>query len=219
MESERRQTHWDEVYTSKDENEVSWFQESPAPSLEIIALTSAKPTSAVIDIGGGSSRLVDALLDMNFQAVTVLDLSEFALNIAKTRLGHRAHKVTWLVADVTKWEPSAVYDIWHDRAALHFLTEEADRAAYVRNLTRALQPGGYAVIATFSPDGPDHCSGLAVRRYDAKSLGRLLGAGFELAETRNYAHQTPWGSRQAFQFSLFRRTERASWRFHAAPTR
>jgi trans-aconitate methyltransferase len=208
MESESRQAHWENVYTGKAENEVSWFQENPAASLEMIARAGATPGSALIDIGGGASRLVDELLKLNYRAVTVLDLSKAALDAAKKRIGNHAQEVTWVVADVTRWEPSAVYDIWHDRAALHFLTEDADRAAYVARLRRALEPGGFAIIATFAPDGPERCSGLPVVRYDAESLGRLLGDGFALVEERRHAHQTPWGSVQAFQFSLFRRNVR-----------
>jgi ubiquinone/menaquinone biosynthesis C-methylase UbiE len=205
MDIESRQAHWDKVYTCKGENEVSWFQENPAVSLEMIALAGATPDAALIDIGGGSSRLVDELLKLNFHAVTVLDLSSAALDAAKKRIGNRAQEVTWIVADVTLWKPSTVYDIWHDRAALHFLTEEADRAAYVARLKRALKPGGFAIIATFAPDGPERCSGLAVIRYDAESLSRLLGHEFALVETHRHAHRTPWGTLQAFQFSLFRR--------------
>jgi SAM-dependent methyltransferase len=134
----------------------------------------------------------------------VLDLSEAALTAAKTRLGGRAAQVRWLVADATTWEPSETYDIWHDRAAFHFLTEAHDRDAYVTRLRRALKPGGYAIIATFALDGPEKCSGLPVVRYDAASLGKLLGPGFTLMTARPHAHATPWGSAQSFQFSVFR---------------
>lgn len=210
MQNESRQSHWQNVYTKKGENEVSWFQESPAPSLELIAQVGATPASAIIDIGGGASRLVDNLADRGFQDVTVLDLSEAALEAAKGRLGKRAGGINWIVADATIWEPQKAYDIWHDRAAFHFLTEDRDRAAYVARLERALKVGGYAIIATFALDGPERCSGLPVVRYDPASLGQTLGHMFELADARRHVHATPWGSDQAFQFSVFRRCQAAA---------
>jgi SAM-dependent methyltransferase len=205
MESESRQSHWEGVYAKKSETEVSWFQENPAPSLELIAQVGATGASAIIDIGGGASRLVDNLIDRGFEDVTVLDLSEAALEATKARMGHRGTQVHWIVADVTVWEPVKAYDIWHDRAAFHFLTEDRDRAAYVARLERALKVGGYAIIATFALDGPERCSGLPVVRYDPVSLGRTLGRAFQLVDSRPHAHATPWGSDQSFQFSVFRR--------------
>ena len=205
MEDASRQAHWDNVYTTKGENELSWFQQSPAPSLELIAQVGATQASAIIDIGGGASRLVDQLVEQEFEDVSVLDLSAAALNTATARLGTRADRVHWLVADATTWEPTKPYDIWHDRAAFHFLTDEKDRAAYIDRLTRGLKAGGHAIIATFAPDGPEKCSGLPVARYDAARLGQTLGPGFLLVHTRRHAHATPWNSHQLFQFSVFRR--------------
>jgi SAM-dependent methyltransferase len=205
-----RQDHWENVYTTKGENEVSWFQENPTLSLELMTLVGATPRTAVIDIGGGASRLVDFLVERGFRTVTVLDLSETVLAAAKARLGSWANQVDWVVADVTTWEPQQVYDLWHDRAAFHFLTDEHDRKAYVACLTKAVKPGGYAIIATFAPDGPERCSGLPVVRYDAESLGRALGGAFELVETRRHEHLTPWGSEQRYQFSVFRRTRNSA---------
>jgi SAM-dependent methyltransferase len=205
MQSESRQAHWQNVYAKKGENEVSWFQENPAPSLELIAQVGATSASAIIDIGGGASRLVDKLVERGFKDITVLDLSEAALEAAKGRLGGRAAQVHWIVADATVWEPQKAYDIWHDRAAFHFLTEDRDRAAYVARLEGALKVGGYAVIATFALDGPERCSGLPVVRYDPVSLGQTLGRAFQLVDSRRHAHATPWGSNQSFQFSVFRR--------------
>ena len=205
MSTEDRHDHWQKVYTSKGENEVSWFQESPAPSLELIERVSANPASDVIDIGGGASRLVDALIERGFSAVTVLDLSEAALATAKARLGARAKRVQWVAGDVTIWEPRQSYDIWHDRAAFHFLTEARDRAAYLSRLRQAVRPGGHAIIATFALDGPERCSGLPVMRYDAASLAEMLGEEFTLIETRRHQHSTPWHSMQQFQFSIFQR--------------
>jgi trans-aconitate methyltransferase len=203
--AENRHDHWQKVYTNKGENELSWFQENPAPSLELIKRAGANPASAIIDVGGGASRLVDALIERDFRAITVLDLSEAALATAKARLGERAHRVQWIASDVTTWQPQQSFDIWHDRAAFHFLTEARDRAAYLSRLRQALKPGGHAIIATFAPDGPERCSGLPVMRYDAASLAQTLGDGFVLVETRNQPHTTPWHAVQRFQFSIFRR--------------
>jgi SAM-dependent methyltransferase len=203
MSDASRQAHWENVYTSKGENEVSWFQESPAPSLALIAKIGAVPSSGIIDVGGGASRLVDQLISRGFQDVTVLDLSAAALEAAKARLGERAGLAQWLVADATTWQPSRTYDIWHDRAAFHFLTEERDRTAYIARLKHGLKIGGHLIIATFALDGPEKCSGLPVMRYDAARLGQMLGAGFKLLQSLGNDHATPWGSHQQFQFSAF----------------
>jgi SAM-dependent methyltransferase len=200
-----RQNHWENVYSTKGENQVSWFQETPAPSLELIELAGAIRSSAIIDIGGGASRLADCLVSKGYENVTVLDLSAAALAAARARMGDKAARVTWLAADVTIWEPSRAYDIWHDRAAFHFLNDPKDQAAYVARLRRALRPGGHAIIGTFALDGPERCSGLPVSRYDANSLAATLGGGFELIDTRRHEHTTPWGATQKFQFSTFRR--------------
>ena len=202
-----REAHWENVYTTKGENEVSWFQQSPAPSLGLIMQAGAVSTSAIIDIGGGASRLVDNLVAEGFEDVTVLDLSGAALAAARSRLGAHAERVRWVVADVTIWEPARLYDIWHDRAAFHFLTDANDRAAYIARLQRGLKIGGHAIIATFAPDGPEKCSGLPVARYDSASLAETLGAPFKLVHTQRHAHATPWQSRQSFQFSVFRRED------------
>jgi SAM-dependent methyltransferase len=207
MESASRQAHWENVYTTKGENDVSWFQQSPAPSFELIMQAGATHASAIIDIGGGASRLVDHLVAQGFEDVTVLDLSGAALEAARRRLEGRADRVPWVVADATAWQPGNAYDIWHDRAAFHFLTEEKDRAAYIACLTQGVKAGGHAIIATFALDGPEKCSGLPVARYDSASLGRTLGSRFQLVHTRRHEHATPWGSQQMFQFSVFQRAE------------
>jgi SAM-dependent methyltransferase len=205
METQSRQAHWDNVYTSKGERDVSWFQQNPAPSLALIAGIGAGPKSGMIDIGGGASRLVDHLIEQGFCDVTVLDLSAAALEAAKARLGERAGRAQWLVADATNWLPERTYDTWHDRAAFHFLTEAHDRDAYVARLRQALKIGGHAIIATFALDGPEKCSGLPVMRYDAAGLGQALGSGFSLRQSQRSEHATPWGSQQLFQFSVFQR--------------
>lgn len=199
------QAHWQGVYGSKDETEVSWFEQTPAISLNLVQRSAAHKDTSIIDIGGGASRLVDALLDSGYRAVSVMDLSGNALSIAKMRLGARAAQIEWIEADVTKWEPPQEYNVWHDRAAFHFLTEPSDRRAYVDRLLRGVAADGQIIIGTFALDGPERCSGLPIVRYDANSLKLTLGESFALEETRPYEHGTPWGSIQRFQFSRFRK--------------
>jgi 2-polyprenyl-3-methyl-5-hydroxy-6-metoxy-1,4-benzoquinol methylase len=200
-----RQAHWENVYATKDEHTVSWFQERPDISLDLIRATGLKTSASIIDIGGGASRLVDALIDEGFEAITVLDLSEKALTTSKARLGARGAHVQWVVADITTWEPPQSYDVWHDRAALHFLTDPKDRAAYAERVPRAVRPGSHVIIGTFALDGPVRCSGLPIVRYDAASLGEILGPSFELVESKRHDHHTTAGAIQRFQFSRFRR--------------
>jgi 2-polyprenyl-3-methyl-5-hydroxy-6-metoxy-1,4-benzoquinol methylase len=202
MTNSDREAHWQTVYTTKAEDQVSWFQDSPDISVELIRSAGLASGSAIVDVGGGASRLVDKLLEQKFD-VTVLDLSEAALSVAKFRLGQKAGMVRWIVSDVTSWTSPYQFDLWHDRAAFHFLTEETHRAAYIIRLTQAVRPGGQAIIGTFALDGPERCSGLPVMRYDAKGLADTLGEDFELVETRVDRHQTPWRSEQRFQFSRF----------------
>jgi SAM-dependent methyltransferase len=200
-----RSSHWETVYSTKAENQVSWFQESPDISLALIKATGATKEPAIIDVGGGASRLADALLHKGYRSIAVLDLSGSALDAAKQRIGAAASEIDWIVADVTTWTPARTYEIWHDRAAFHFLTAASDRAAYIDRLRRAVVAGGHVIIATFALDGPKKCSGLPVQRYDAKSLAAELGSDFELVETQSDVHRTPWDSTQSFQFSRFRR--------------
>ena len=205
MTESERHSHWQTVYRTKGERDVSWFEDSPQISLQLIRATGIGKDAAVLDIGGGASRLADALLHDGFADVTVLDLSEQALAIARARLGALGEKVHWIASDVTAWEPPRSYDVWHDRAAFHFLTEPADRAAYAERVLRAVRPGGHVIIGTFALDGPERCSGLPVVRHDAASLGRMLGRSFTLLESRTVSHRTPAGAIQRFQFSRFRR--------------
>ncbi len=207
MTATSRREHWAKVYTTKAETEVSWFQESPTPSLEMIDALALAPDASIIDVGAGASRLVDALWRRGFRRLAALDISAAALDAARRRLEpEAAATVDWIVRDVVDWRARAsAYDLWHDRAAFHFLVEASDRRAYVDNMKRALRIGGHAIIASFAPDGPERCSGLPVARYDGEALANLIGDGFQRLETRHLAHRTPGGAEQKFQCSLFRR--------------
>ncbi len=205
MSASERQAHWQTVYQSKGEAQVSWTQLDPQPSLGLIEKFERDRSASIVDIGGGASRLVDALLAHGFGAITVLDLSDAALQSAKARLGEQGASVRWIAADATSWQPPQAFDIWHDRAAFHFLVEENDRAAYIDRLHAGVKAGGYAIIATFAPDGPEKCSGLPVQRYSPESLSKTIGSAFDLVEHRDHRHVTPWGAAQSFQFSVLRR--------------
>lgn len=205
MDTGHRQEHWQRSYQSKAERDVSWHQDSPEPSLTLVTAAAASLDTRIIDIGGGSSHLVDHLLQRGYRKVSVLDVSSAALDRAKARLGEQAGAVEWIATDVTTWTPADRYEVWHDRATFHFMVTEADRSAYLARLRRALAPGGHAIIATFALDGPEKCSGLPVMRYDAESLAETLGREFALVRSERHLHQTPWGAVQAFQFSVFRR--------------
>jgi 2-polyprenyl-3-methyl-5-hydroxy-6-metoxy-1,4-benzoquinol methylase len=200
-----RRDHWQNVYATKAEKEVSWFQEDPAPSLDLIAATGIRSDANIIDVGGGASRLVDRLLERGFQRVAILDLSANALEGVKKRLGRRAEGIDWIATDVTSWEPSSTYDLWHDRATFHFLTEAADRDAYVVRLKKAVRAGGHVIIATFASDGPERCSGLPIVRYEPETVAAVLGPEFDLVESKRDDHVTPGGNTQHFQFSRFLR--------------
>ena len=199
-----RSAHWQDVYTTRADSEVSWYEESPALSLDLLEEAGMAQRMSVIDVGGGASRLVDSLVERYDGDVTVLDLSQAALDIACKRLPESA-RVHWVAGDVTCWHPDRVHDFWHDRAAFHFLTAPEDQSAYVDVLRRALKPGGVAVIGTFAPDGPEKCSGLPVARHDAETMKAVLGKDFTLMAQRRHVHVTPWGSSQNFQFCTFRR--------------
>jgi SAM-dependent methyltransferase len=194
--------HWETVYTSKGDEELSWTQAEPATSLALIA--EACSADSVIDVGGGTSLLAERLLDRGY-AVTVLDISQAAIDRARQRLGVRASEVGWIVADVTAGPGVGTFDVWHDRAVFHFLTASADRAAYAELLARTVPVGGHAVIATFALDGPEKCSGLEVRRYDGSALATELGPRFRLLKSVPELHRTPWNAAQSFQYSLFER--------------
>ena len=205
MSTPDRQSHWQNVYLSKGEQEVSWTQPDPEPSLGLILRYAPSLKASIADIGGGASRLVDALAGRGYGHLTVLDLSEAALQAARQRLGARAAQVQWIAADATKWQLPAAFDLWHDRAAFHFLVDAGDREAYLDRLKRGVKVGGHAIIATFAPDGPERCSGLPVQRYDPAGLSQTIGESFELIADQPHRHVTPWGAVQSFQFSVLRR--------------
>jgi 2-polyprenyl-3-methyl-5-hydroxy-6-metoxy-1,4-benzoquinol methylase len=191
--------HWEQVYQTKPADAVSWFQEHATRSLEIIRSIGATSDAKILDAGGGSSILVDDLLTGRFKHVSVLDLSASALEVARRRLGSLGQNVTWITGDILTVElPEQTYDIWHDRAVFHFLTDPADRMAYVRQVMKSVKPGGHVIVATFAPDGPEQCSGLPVARYDPDQLHDEFGPSFELLEHASEEHKTPWGSVQHF---------------------
>ena len=197
-----RKEHWESIYASKSDNEVSWTQ--PEPHLSLSLIGEVCPRGRVLDVGGGTSVLAERLLDSGY-SVTVLDISEAALDRARQRLGIRAEQVRWIAANVTAGPDIGAFDVWHDRAVFHFLTIPAERAAYVALMARTIPLGGHVVIATFAPDGPQKCSGLEVRRYDGPALAAALGKQFDLMKSEPEIHVTPQGKLQSFQYSLFRR--------------
>jgi len=199
------QTHWEKIYAEKDPNAVSWYRPHLETSLELIERTSAGHASSIIDVGGGESTLVDDLLTRGYENITVLDISQTAIDANKSRLGQASERVRWLVADITRVELArSAYDVWHDRAVFHFLTAPGDRVAYVRQVARAVKPGGHVIVSTFGPEGPTKCSGLNVVRYDAESLHREFGVDFRLLGSSKELHQTPFGTIQQFLYCYCR---------------
>ncbi len=202
------QQHWDGIYGQRAEDALTWFEAVPSVSLGLVR-AHLGPGEAFIDIGGGASRLVDALIELGLGPLSVLDISGAALKVSKKRLGARAQDVTWIDTDLTKWQPDRDYALWHDRAVFHFLTKADDRAAYARAMTTALGPHGTAIIATFAEDGPQMCSGLPVVRYSPESLAaeldRLHPGLFDLIDSKYHTHTTPKGNGQRFQYSVFRK--------------
>jgi SAM-dependent methyltransferase len=201
----QRKEQWEAVYQSKGETGVSWYQSEPRLSLELIRSVAPPARGRIIDVGGGASILIDRLLDLPFERIAVLDISETALSKSRSRLGERASRVEWIVADVTEAESLGTFDVWHDRAVFHFLTDAADRRKYVELARRTVPVGGHLIIATFADDGPKRCSDLDVCRYNARSLASELGEGFSLVREAKETHRTPWGSSQAFFYGIFRR--------------
>lgn len=202
-----RKSHWETVYTTRPADTVSWYQRHADLSLQLIRDCGLPLSAAIIDIGGGASTLVDDLLTLGHSALTVLDLSAAALDVAQRRLGPESSAgVQWLEADITTAAlPHHGYDCWHDRAVFHFLTEAEDRAIYVRKAGDALKPGGHLIIAAFAEDGPERCSGLPVMRYSTAKLKAAFSANFDLLSEEREQHRTPGGGAQAFQYCHFRK--------------
>jgi SAM-dependent methyltransferase len=199
------QTHWEKIYTEKAPDAVSWYRPHLETSLALIEQAAASCSASIIDVGGGESTLVDDLLARGYDSITVLDISQTAIDANRKRLGKKSDRVYWVVADITKIElESGVYDVWHDRAVFHFLTSPRDRLAYVRQVTRAVRPGGNVIIGTFGPEGPTKCSGLEVVRYDAESLHQEFGVHFRLLDSLKEMHRTPFGTVQQFLYCLCR---------------
>ncbi len=196
--------HWESIYQTKKSNEVSWYQENPKTSLDLISETGIDKNAKIIDIGTGASKLVDNLLASGFRNITVLDVSSSALNIAEKSLGDRANNVKWVVADLREFETNDKYDIWHDRAVLHFLTEEEDISKYVERVRQLLKPNGYLIVSTFSENGPKKCSGLDIKQYSEDSMVKLF-SGFKHIKSFEEEHLTPWGASQIFIWSIFRK--------------
>lgn len=199
--------HWDAVYQAKSDADVSWFEAIPDVSIRMLERAGIGPHSCVVDIGGGESRLVDALVGRGFTCVAVLDIAGAALTRARQRLGTTASDVTWVETDVTADWTLKPMDAWHDRAVFHFLTAADQRTRYLTHLRNTLKMGGSAVLAIFALDGPEKCSGLPVARYSPDTLSEQLGSGFELVESTPHLHHTPWGATQSFQYSRFVRVQ------------
>lgn len=197
--------HWRHAYAAKSPDEVSWFEASPLSSLNALERLGSDCSQSIVDVGGGASRLAEALLGRGWRDITVLDIAEVALAASQERLGPAAASVQWQVADVREWLPGRTYDIWHDRAVFHFLTEAGNRAEYQSALRAGTHAGSHVIIATFAIDGPEKCSGLPVRRYDAPTLVAELGPGFALVDDWRETHLTPLGAEQPFQWCAFKR--------------
>ncbi len=200
-----RREHWDGVYGTKREDEVSWFQKRPALSLALIREYAPDPATSIVDVGGGASSLVGELLGQGYGDISVLDISGAALERAKAKLGADAAKIEWIVADITAWTPPRRWHVWHDRAVFHFLTDTASQDTYIAALKAATAPGAIAIVSGFAPDGPEKCSGLPVVRYDAHSLAARFGSGFELLREEREEHETPGGAVQKFYYAVLRK--------------
>lgn len=208
MSTFNRKAHWEHIYSDRRATEVSWYQKRPEYSLELINAMGLNMTARIIDIGAGASTLIDYLLEVGYQNLTVLDIASTAIEQARARLGDRADKVVWLEhditeQDVTKLTVHGLYDVWHDRAVFHFLTDANDRKAYVNTLSNVLKKDAHVVIATFALNGPEKCSGLEIVRYSPETMSAVLGGSFQLVETRQEDHVTPDGSLQSFVYCRY----------------
>lgn len=198
--------HWEDIYTAKKPTEVSWYQHQPSMSLDLISALGVPKGAGVVDVGGGASPLAGALLSAGYRDLTVVDVSAAALHAARSTLDG-AEVVSWLRQDLLEWEPTRRFDVWHDRAVFHFLTDPIDRERYLQVLDAALSPAGAVVLGTFATDGPDSCSGLPVARYDPGDLAHALGPTFTVVDAAREEHRTPWGAVQSFSWVVARRSE------------
>lgn len=196
--------HWENVYQTKSSTEVSWYEPEPKQSLDLILEAAGEKRGRVIDVGGGQSFLVDRLLDSGFKQVAVLDISSAAIEATKARLSERASQVEWIVADITQAESLGEFDIWHDRAVFHFLTDSDDRERYMKLLKRSLPIGGHFIVGTFAKGGPEKCSGLPICQYNATTMQEKLGPSFEPVKCSEYLHTTPTGKSQQFFFGVYK---------------
>ena len=198
-------SHWEKVYAANPPEAVSWYRAHLETSLALVERAAPDRSSSIIDIGAGESTLVDDLLQRGYHNLTVLDVSQTAIDVTKERLGSAAAQIHWLVSDILESSlPPNSYDLWHDRAVFHFLTDPKQRAAYVRQVARAVKPGGHVIVGTFGPEGPTRCSGLDVMRYDADSLHGEFGTRFRLVESSKELHETPQGATQQFLYCYCR---------------
>ncbi len=200
-----RQQHWEGVYETKRETEVSWFQDNPQLSLSLIREHAPDKNAGIVDVGGGASSLAAKLVGAGYHDLTVLDISAAALKRSQANAGAEAAKIEWIAADITEWSPPRQWQVWHDRAVFHFLTDPESQDAYIRALNSATASGAVAIISGFAPDGPEKCSGLPVVRYDAGSLLKRLGGGFDLLAEKREQHRTPGGSMQSFYYAVLRK--------------
>ena len=199
-----RQQHWEQIYERGGATRGSWFQDEPAPSLAALDAAHVDPRASLVDVGGGASGLVDQMLERGWRDVTVLDISARSLATARERLADRASRVHWVQHDLLTWRPDRRYDVWHDRALFHFLTDATDRARYLDVLRAALAPHGLVILATFADDGPTECSGLSVQRYTAPELASALGPDLEVLASTRELHTTPAGATQPFTWLTLR---------------
>lgn len=206
MKEEERKQHWDKIYASKELEETSWYQQFPSASLHMIAALKLAKSASIIDIGGGESLFVDHLLTMGFEDISVLDISEAAIEKAKLRLGSQSKQVNWIISDVISFEPERQYELWHDRATFHFLIDKADISRYIEITAKAIKKDGFLTIGTFSEEGPDRCSGLEIKQYSENSLVQLFSNDFEMIRCFQTDHQTPSGELQNFVFCSFRKS-------------
>ena len=198
-------TYWENIHQTKSPMQVSWYQEHPRFSLEYISRTDVDKADQIIDIGGGISTLVDDLLTNGYKNISVLDISVAALQTAQQRLGLQAKEVTWIEADITQAQlPYQFYNVWHDRAVFHFLTQPEGRQSYIKAVRHSVKPGGHVIVATFAADGPDHCSGLEVMRYNENDLHAEFGDDFEMVDSVRETHHTPFGTEQKFIYCYCR---------------